>query len=45
MRRIWINIHDPKDRIIVEKESKNNVPVVNNVLSKQKQRDESLMLI
>ena len=40
MERVWINIHDPKGRVIVEEGSENNVPVINNVLSKQKTKGQ-----
>ena len=39
MGRVWINVHNPKDRVIVEKEGKNNVPIINNVLSIWKMKE------
>jgi len=36
MRGIRIDIHDPKNVVIVKKWNKKNIPVVNNVFLKQK---------
>ena len=38
MGGIRINIHDPKDSIVIEKRSKKNILIINNVLSKRKMK-------
>ena len=36
MGGIRINIHDPKDSIVIEKRGENNVSMINNVFTKWK---------
>jgi len=42
MRWIRINVHNPKDRIVIEKERKENVSMINDVFSKRELKGEKM---
>ena len=42
MRWVWINVHQIKDKVIIEKRNKKNIPMAVNVLTKKKSKQEEM---